>query len=118
NITNSLISENYITKAVKKEIFSREELASTEIGNLVAIPHTSHNDLEESFISVAILKKPIIWHKEKVQVVLIICIAEKDKHEWKSNLEQLYKSIIELDVVLEIIKSNDFQEFKKIVCKF
>lgn len=117
-ITENLIAEKYITKAVKKEIFSREELASTEIGNLVAIPHTSHKDLKESFISVAILKKGITWYKENVQVVLIICIAKEDQHQWKSNLEQLYKSIIELDVVLEIIKSNDFEDFKKIIHKF
>lgn len=117
-ITEELIDKKYITKAVKKEIFSREKLASTEIGNLVAIPHTSHKDLKESFISVAILKKGITWHKEKVQVVLIICIAKEDQHEWKSNLEQLYKSIIELDVVLEIIKSSDFEDFKKIIYKF
>lgn len=117
-ITNELIHKKYITEAVKKEIFLREELASTEIGNLVAIPHTSHKDLKESFISVAILKKGITWHKENVQVVLIICIAKKDQHQWKSNLEQLYKSIIELDVVLEIIKSTDFEGFKKIIYKF
>lgn len=118
NITNTLISGKYITKDVKKEIFSREELASTEIGNLVALPHTSHKDLKESFISVAILKKGITWNKENVQVVLIICIAKKDQHEWKSNLEQLYKSIIELDVVLKIIKSSSFEDFKKIIHKF
>lgn len=117
-ITKDLIDKEYITKDVKNEIFSREKLASTEIGNLVAIPHTSHKDLKESFISVAILKKGITWNKENVQVVLIICIAKKDQHQWKSNLEQLYKSIIELDVVLEIIKSSDFEDFKKIIYKF
>lgn len=56
-ITNNLIANGYITEAVKREIFSREELASTEIGNLVAIPHTMHDDIKKSVISVAILKK-------------------------------------------------------------
>lgn len=117
-ITNDLISNGYITEAVKKEIFLREELASTEIGNLVAIPHTMHDDIKESVISVAILKKGIPWDKENVQVVLLICMAKTDKHQWKSNLEQLYKSIIDIDVVLEIIKSSNFEDFKKVIYKF
>jgi len=117
-MTNTLIQKKYITNNVKKEIFSREKLASTEIGNLVAIPHTSHGDLKESFISVAILKKGITWYKENVQVVLLICIAKEDQHQWKTNLEKLYKSIIELDVVLEIIKSNNYEDLKRIIYKF
>ena len=117
-ITNNLIANGYITKAVKREIFSREELASTEIGNLVAIPHTMHDDIKKSVISVAILKKGITWDKENVQVVLLICMAKEDKYEWKSNLEQLYKSIIDIEIVLEIIKSNDFNDFKKVIYKF
>lgn len=117
-ITNDLIVNGYITEAVKKEIFLREELASTEIGNLVAIPHTMHDDIKESVISVSILKKGIPWDKENVQVVLLICMAKSDKHQWKSNLEQLYKSIIDMDIVLEIIKSNNFEEFKKVIYKF
>ncbi|AYE34017.1 BglG family transcription antiterminator [Clostridium septicum] len=117
-ITNNLIANGYITEAVKREIFSREELASTEIGNLVAIPHTMHDDIKKSVISVAILKKGITWDKENVQVVLLICMAKEDKYEWKSNLEQLYKSIIDIEIVLEIIKSNDFNDFKKVIYKF
>ena len=46
-------------------------------------------------------------------MVLIICIAKEDQQWLKWNLEQLYKSIIELDVVSEIIKSSDFPDFKK-----
>ncbi|GAB6168331.1 transcriptional regulator LicR [Clostridium carnis] len=117
-MTEFLMTNNYINKEIQNEIFKREALASTEIGNLVAIPHTMHEDIKESFIAVTILKKGIQWNKENVQVVLLICMAKKDQHQWKSNLERLYKSIIDIDIVLEIIKSNNFSEFIKIINKF
>lgn len=114
-ITKNLVKLNYINDIVKEEIFKREELSSTEIGDLVAIPHTMHDGIEKSFISVAILKKSIIWEKEKVQLVFLIGIAKKDKHLLKTILEQVYKKIIEIDLVFELIKVNDFNEFIKII---
>ncbi|MDZ5034294.1 PTS sugar transporter subunit IIA, partial [Clostridium perfringens] len=74
-MTNHLIDLSYIKENVKDEIFKREELASTEIGDLVAIPHTMQEGIEKSFISVAILKKSITWEKEKVQIVFMVGIA-------------------------------------------
>ncbi|SUY45938.1 putative licABCH operon regulator [Clostridium putrefaciens] len=117
-ITNKLIKYNYITEGVKQEIFKREKLAGTQIGNLVAIPHSINEDIKESFIAVAILKKPIQWDNEKVQLVLLIGMSTKDKHNWKPHLEQLYKNIIDINVVEDVIKSTNFEEFKKVVNKF
>ncbi|EJO5347242.1 transcription antiterminator [Clostridium botulinum] len=117
-MTNKLIGDNYITEAVKKDIFKREKLAGTEIGDLIAIPHAMHEDIKESFISVAILKKPIDWDKEKVQLVFLIGMDNKDKHNWKLYLEQLYKNIIDIEVVQEIIKAHTFEDLKKIIVKF
>ena len=113
-MTNHLIELNYITKSVKEEIFKREELATTEIGDLVAIPHTMQDGIERSFIEVAILKKAITWEKEKVQIVFMVGIAKKDQQLLKSILEQIYKKIIDIDLILELIKVNSFNEFIKI----
>ena len=45
-------------------IFKREEMSTTELGNMVAIPHAMSNDSEEAVVSVMILKKPILWENE------------------------------------------------------
>ncbi|GAA0083635.1 BglG family transcription antiterminator [Clostridium sp. MB05] len=113
-MTNHLIDLSYIKENVKDEIFKREELASTEIGDLVAIPHTMQEGIEKSFISVAILKKSITWEKEKVQIVFMVGIAQKDQQLLKSILEQIYKKIIDSDLILELIKVNSFNEFIKV----
>ncbi|WMJ81698.1 BglG family transcription antiterminator [Clostridium sp. MB40-C1] len=117
-MTNKLIKNNYINENVKRDIFKREKLAATEIGNLVAIPHAMHKDIEEFFVSVAILKKPIDWDKEKVQLVLLIGMANSYNQNWKLYLEQLYKNIIDLEVVQKMIKVHTFEDLKKIISKF
>ncbi|MCY6959876.1 BglG family transcription antiterminator [Clostridium brassicae] len=117
-VTDKLIKSNYITEIVKKEVFKREKLAGTEIGNLVAIPHTMHKDIKESFISVSILKKPIDWDKDKVQLVLLIGMANSYNNNWKLYLEKLYKNIINIEIVQEMIKARTFEDLKKVIDKF
>lgn len=118
NITNRLIEKKYITQKVKENIFNREKLASTEIGDLVAIPHDMNEEIKESFISVSVLKKAITWNKEKVQVVFFIGMSVEDREEWKAYLEKIYKNIIDIDVIKKIIKCQSFDELKKVVSNF
>lgn len=115
NLCNYLIDLNYINDKAKEEIFKREELASTEIGDLVAVPHTMHDGIYKSFIAVTILKKAVLWEKEKVQIVFLVGIAKKDQIILKSILEQIYKKIIDYELILKLIKSNDYYEFMKLL---
>lgn len=112
-----LIKKGYINKEVEQAIIKREKLSSTEIGNLVAIPHIMHEEIEQSFIAVSILKRSITWSKESVQLVLLIGMSKQQQKQWKSYLEQLYKKIIDIDNVWELIKSNGFNEFVELIQK-
>ena len=78
-VTGIMEQKGYITESVKQSIFKREEMATTELGSLVAIPHALLNNTQEAVVSVLILKKPILWENERVQVVLLLNIP-KDKY--------------------------------------
>lgn len=117
-ITDEIIKKGYTNEKFKENIFKREALASTEIGDLVAIPHDMNEDIKESFISISVLKKSITWDKEKVQLVILIGMSNSDKEDLKGYLEKLYKNIIDIDKVIEIIKSESFSEIQKIISKF
>lgn len=117
-MTKELIERGYINEDVRERIFKREELASTEIGALVAIPHDMSDGIRDSFIAVAVLKKGITWSQEQVQLVFLIGMAVKDKYQWKNCLEYLYKNIIDIEVVKGIIDCNDFDGLNKIISKF
>ncbi|MGL5381006.1 BglG family transcription antiterminator [Clostridium sp.] len=114
-MSNKLINLNYIDNEVKDSILERENLYPTEIGNLVAIPHTMHSNLNRSSIEIAILKKPIIWEKEKVQLVILISICKDDQIKFKDTLGELYKSILDIDKVLSIINNGSYDNFIKII---
>lgn len=61
-------------EAIKK----REELTSTHFGNgCAAFPHPYKIMTNYSFISVTVLKRPIIWGEGKVQVVLLSSFEKK-----------------------------------------
>ncbi|MFI3284051.1 MAG: HTH domain-containing protein [Erysipelotrichaceae bacterium] len=60
------------------DIILRDKLSSIERGNKLGFLKTLHSHTDQSFISVNILDKPIIWKYEKVQLLIILHIAKDD----------------------------------------
>lgn len=90
-------------------ILDREKVSSTEIGNLVAIPHTIIEGDKKSIIAVGILENPIIWDKKEVQLVFIVFFNPKEKQNFLI-FRHLYNFIKDEGVVREIIKLCDFEK--------
>lgn len=53
----------------------RERLAQTSFGNLVAMPHPVMPVSDETFVAVAVLKEPIAWDGQAVQVVFLVSVS-------------------------------------------
>lgn len=116
-ITKMLIAKGYINDYCQKSVYEREEISSTEIGNLVAIPHIVDINIKTSFISIIILKKGIIWDNEIVQVIIFVGLNKNEEYKLKVQLEQLYKKIIEVGFILDIIKTKNYDDFIKLMNK-
>lgn len=112
-LTNEMIEKGYITDDVKKSVYQREEIATTELGSLVAIPHALLNEMEEASVAVAILEKPIVWKKEKVQVVFLLSIPKNKYRLWESVFKNLYYYLIENVGVGKLIKGIGYKKFIK-----
>lgn len=74
------VSPNFLTS-----IMERESLSATDYGNKVALPHPMVTCSEETFTSIAILKKPIKWNENMVNVIFLSSINNK-----MSNLRPYY----------------------------
>lgn len=110
-VTGIMEQKGYITESVKQSIFKREEMATTELGSLVAIPHALLNNTQEAVVSVLILKKPILWENERVQVVLLLNIP-KDKYAiWEVVFKRLYQYLIGEQGVTRLIRNRNYEEF-------
>lgn len=68
-------------------VMKREELGQTDFGNLVAIPHPYQVITKESFVTVGILKEPIWWGHNDVQVVFLIAISTEED----ADIERFYQ---------------------------
>ena len=54
-MANAMMKKGYIDEAVKASIFKREEISTTEMGGLIAIPHAMLNDIERFAVSIICL---------------------------------------------------------------
>lgn len=62
-------------------VLKREGLGATDYGNLVAIPHPYEIMTEENVVAVGVLDKPIRWHTNPVQLVILVSFSpEENSH--------------------------------------
>lgn len=98
------IPDNFIDSVLERESFS-----STDVGNLIAIPHPNEDFLNQSIVTIGILDKPILWNTENVQLIFLISISHNDN----SNIESFYKWLSTLignkEQVKNIIQKKTFE---------
>lgn len=114
NVCNQLMQRGFIEENAIQSILDREKISSTEIGNLVAIPHTIVEGDKKSIIGVAILENPIIWDKQEVQLIFMVFFNPKEKHNF-SIFKYLYTFIKDEGGVRGIIKICDFNKLIKLI---
>lgn len=113
-IGSNMKAKGLIDDNVISSVQEREKLASTDIGNLVAIPHTTLNGEHQSVIGVGVLEEPIMWNEHEVQIVLMICFNLSDVE----NIE-IFKYMLDIidnfELIQKLIKSNNMKEIKHII---
>lgn len=97
-------------------IMNHENVTSTYFGNYLAIPHPEIFLSETSFISVAILQKPILWDDEYVDIVFLVSIQKNNPNAFK--LWSYLSFLISNNTTLEEIKKEPtFQNLSKVISK-
>ena len=112
-LTNEAINKNLMSDFTKKSVFDREEISSTSIGDLTAIPHPIYSEKGKSFISILVLEKPVMWDEFLVQVIFLFNIEKKESNLWESIFFKLYKYIKEKKGINSILKYKSYDMFLK-----
>ncbi|MEG0661615.1 MAG: BglG family transcription antiterminator [Anaerorhabdus sp.] len=110
---------HYMTKKIKEvkevptnfyqKVMKREHQAITEFGNLVAIPHPYKAVSKETFVCIAILNKPIIWDKKKVQLIYLLSIEDSVNKNLQTFYKITSKLLLNQDYVKKLIAKKDYQ---------
>ena len=105
---------NFFDQDTVRRIRDREKISSTDIGNLVAIPHAIIENERRSVIGIGILEKPLLWDREKVQIIFMAGINKQDAE--KNNIfRYLYRIIKDVSNVNHIIADRNFASFGKLL---
>lgn len=98
-----------------ESILRREEVASTEFGNLIAIPHPDKAFSSNTIVSVAILKKPIQWKERMVQLVFMLAYGNHELDNLDVFFAKSAQFLTSASDINAAIQANDYDDFMKII---
>lgn len=110
-LCDNLIQEGYGNVHLYESLLRREAVSGTAIGNLIAIPHPFPEEILKSGISIAVLKKPILWDGEKVQLVFLLCISTADNKNLEYIMEDIFEIAQNTELVMKLKNTRDLQSF-------
>lgn len=114
-LTEKLKGQGYIddVETFYSSVLERENLYSTILENMIAIPHPMESMSETTVVAVGIFKNPIVHCGKRVKMILLFAVNIKEDKKMKVLYGMLQK-IIESKVIVEnMLQSKDFDEFMK-----
>ncbi len=98
-------------------VIERENSANTSYGNLVALPHPSKIVCSHTTVSVSILKNPVNWGGNEVQIVFLVLIGNQEGYYLRYFYELLSALVFDRQAVKKIVNHRDYDELIKILIK-
>lgn len=111
-MSNFLLEKNYIDIDMKNAYFEREKIATTEIGNMLAMPHSSRGKVFKNNISIGILKNPIHWELGDVRLVIMLAIDKEYILDYEELFSSIYKRVDSIAKVISICENKNYEKFK------
>lgn len=110
------IRKNYdSTDEFFANIQKRESLGSTEVGNLVAMPHPYEYHENHIIIVLITLQKAITWHYEQVRLILFMALPRNQDEHIQAINDQMSELCIDVQRVGELLDTQTIEEAKRIV---
>lgn len=110
-MSDKLLENNYIDEEMKNSYIEREKIATTEIGNMVAIPHGAHGKVFKNTIAIGILKRSIPWDVGQVRLVVMLSLQKESILNYEDLFSNIYKRIDSIAKVISICESKKYEKF-------
>ncbi|CEN93035.1 BglG family transcription antiterminator [Paraclostridium sordellii] len=110
-MSNILLKKDYIDEEMKNSYIDREKIATTEIGNMVAIPHGAKGKVFKNAVAIGILKNPIPWEVGQVRLVVMLCLQKESILNYEDLFSNIYKRIDSIAKVISICESKKYDKF-------
>lgn len=103
----ALTSSGYVSDAYMDSVQKRELQGSTELSGGVAIPHGNPVEVKQSVVFMTTLDEALEWHKGRVRLVFLICIAQRDERLLKGIMSDIYSLVQHEGAIDFILTSQD-----------
>ncbi|HBG5345548.1 TPA: PTS sugar transporter subunit IIA [Clostridioides difficile] len=114
---NILYENKYVKLNYIDDVLIREKISSTAFNNNVAIPHSMKMDALKTGVCLIVNDKPVKWGEEKVQIIAMIPINEKEKEKFNYIFESFIEILSEWNNVKELTKADNYSSFmNRIAC--
>lgn len=100
-----------------KLVIEREEFATTELPNFVAIPHPNRAITDSTFISIGIFKKPFLWVNRQVQIIFLISIMPHNKQDLRDFYEGMVDFVTKEKNTQELLRQPTFEHLMQLLEK-
>ncbi len=100
-----------LPKDVEESVLYREQLSSTDYGNLVAIPHPYKTVVTDTTVIVGILEHPIVWGRNQVQVVFLFLIGSRQDRNLQKFYQETMRILMDEEAITDMIKNQSFEQF-------
>ncbi|MDE6998351.1 MAG: PTS sugar transporter subunit IIA [Oscillospiraceae bacterium] len=111
-----LIQQNYpLPEGFYESVWKRELMGSTDFGNGVAIPHPENCLVQENIACVGILDKPVLWSRNKVQVVVLTAIYESTSAQTQKFYQLTSALLSDSTRIRRIVSRRSYPHFMKLL---
>lgn len=118
NIDSKEDALNFLFKELRKKkslpnkfeeyVLEREKFCATDLVRNVAMPHPNRTLTDETFISVLILNKPILWSVRKVRIIFLISMSKQDSEKYKFLIEWMLDLFNRQEDLQHIIEESSY----------
>lgn len=113
-MSKKLVEKGYIDDTMRQSYFERETIATTEIGNMVAIPHGANGEVYENKVAIGILKEPISWELGKVRLIIMLALDKEKILDYEDVFSKIYKRVDSIAKVISICENKSYEKFIKL----
>ncbi|EFW23739.1 BglG family transcription antiterminator [Solobacterium moorei] len=95
-------------------VIRREQMASTDFCYKTAMPHTDKLISEKSHVCIGILKEPIIWDENEIQLIFLVSVG-KDRKESQEFYSLISKFVLNEKMIDQLINTSSYEIFIKTI---
>lgn len=107
-----------LPKGFLSAVLKREKLARTCMGNQVAMPHPCRVMTEDTFVSVAILKKPVWWDEDQtVRAVFLVSVSKQKNKKIQNFYSATARLLLDRESMEMLIRTPDYQTLTELLHK-